>query len=42
MEGHYVDGRKNGVWTWWFDSGIKQSEGHYVDDEQDGLWSYFA
>ena len=42
MEGHYVDGRKNGIWTWWFDSGIKQSEGHYVDDEQDGLWSYFS
>jgi len=42
MEGHYIDGRKNGIWTWWYDTGVKQSEGNYLDDEQDGLWLYFA
>ena len=42
MEGYYIDGTKNGIWTWWYDTGIKKSEGNYIDNEQDGLWSYFA
>ena len=42
MEGYYINGTKNGIWTWWYDTGIKKSEGNYIDNEQDGLWSYFA
>ena len=27
MEGHYIDGRKNGIWTWWYDTGMMSKMG---------------
>ena len=37
-EGRYVNGKKEGRWTTWFDSGSKQSETDYSGGKKNGLY----
>jgi antitoxin component YwqK of YwqJK toxin-antitoxin module len=30
-EGHFIDGKKSGVWTWWYENGQKRFEENYKD-----------
>lgn len=36
IEGGYVEGKREGRWTYWFDNGNKWSEAHYKADTRDG------
>jgi MORN repeat protein len=36
MEGNYLDGKQDGEWTLWYDSGQKQSVDHYKNGVQEG------
>ena len=33
------DGKKDGLWTWWYENGQKNKEGTYKDGKMDGLWT---
>ena len=37
FEGSYKDGKKDGLWTVWYENGQKKEEGTYKDGESDGL-----
>ncbi|MGL4668690.1 MAG: toxin-antitoxin system YwqK family antitoxin, partial [Saezia sp.] len=38
-EGHYQDGKKQGLWTTWYGNGQKAYEGYYQDGKEQGSWS---
>lgn len=37
-EGQYINGRMEGVWTWWYSDGEKKRQGKYVQGKKDGKW----
>ena len=37
LEGHYVAGKKEGTFRWWYPSGQLGSEEHFVNDLKNGL-----
>ena len=37
LKGTYKNGKKDGLWTWWYENGQKESEGTYKDDKLEGL-----
>ena len=39
FEGSYKDGKKDGLWTTWYENGQKNSERTYKDNKRDGLWT---
>ena len=39
LEETYKDGKKDGLWTGWYDNGQKEVEGTYKDGKKDGLWT---
>jgi hypothetical protein len=40
-EGHYLNGKKEGFWTFFHTNGKKESEGNFKDGKPTGKWSYF-
>jgi antitoxin component YwqK of YwqJK toxin-antitoxin module len=40
-EGKWVNFRKDGIWTYWYDANQKEAEGKYKNDLQTGVWSYW-
>ena len=43
VDGCWVDGKRDGVWRWWYDNDqhTLRSEGHYVDGKEDGTWRWW-
>jgi antitoxin component YwqK of YwqJK toxin-antitoxin module len=41
FEGMLKRGKKEGVWTTWYDDVQKEEERKYADDEPDGKWTYW-
>ena len=39
LKGTYKNGKKDGLWTWWYENGQKRRERTFKDGEQDGLWT---
>ena len=39
--GYIKNGKKEGLWTWWFENGEKKNEGSFKDGLEFGLWTYF-
>ncbi len=39
LEGHFEVGKKEGIWTQWYDNGSRESEGYYTHDYKDDLWT---
>ncbi len=37
-KGMEVDGKKAGLWTYWYENGEKKAEGNYEDGVKDGIW----
>jgi len=40
-EGNYINGKKNGNWTFWHENGQKESEGNYINGKKNGNWTYW-
>ena len=36
--GNKVDGKKEGIWTYWYPNGHMKAEGNFVDGKKDGMW----
>jgi hypothetical protein len=36
-EGYYKNGKKDGLWTYWYPEGQKSSEAHYKDGVENGV-----
>jgi len=43
FEEHYVDGKADGIWRYWYDNDqhTLKSEDHYVDGKADGIWRHW-
>ncbi len=41
VEGSFKDGKRDGMWKYYYDNGILSFEGKFVDDNQDGKHSYY-
>ena len=41
MTGRYVDGRRDGLFTWWHPTHNKKAEGKFVEGMREGLWRYW-
>ena len=41
FEGSYKDGKKDGLWTDYYENGQKSSELTYKNDKKDGKWTYW-
>lgn len=41
MEGNYKNGKKEGVWTWWYQDGTKKRESEYAGDLKHGNTTYW-
>ena len=41
FEGSYKDGKKDGLWTAWYENGQKKYERNYKDGESDGLYTFW-
>ena len=39
FEGSYKDGKKDGLWTRWYENGQKKREFTFKDGKEDGLWT---
>ena len=39
-EGTFKDGKKDGLWTWWYENGQKKTKGTYKDGKQVGKWTW--
>jgi uncharacterized protein len=39
MEGSYKDGKRDSLWTIWYENGNKKMEGSYMVGNKDGLWT---
>ena len=37
-EGSYVDGKPDGLWTYWYESGQMKEEGHFDQGMKNGMW----
>ena len=37
-EGNYTSGKRDSVWTSWYESGNKKKKGNYKDGKKEGLW----
>ena len=40
-EENYIDGKKDGKWTWYYENGQIQIEGNYIDGKRDGKWTWY-
>ena len=42
LKGTYKNGKKDGLWTWWYENGEKKNEGTFKDGKENGLhrWWY--
>ena len=40
-EGNFVDGKKTGLWKYYYINGNLQWEGNFVDGKDTGLWKYY-
>ena len=40
-EGDYKDGKKDGLWTYWYENGQKKREENYKGDKRNGLWTWW-
>ena len=38
-ESRYIDGKKTGKWTRWYENGNKSFEGEYINDKKTGKWT---
>jgi len=41
-EGHYVDGKEDGLWRDFHPDGRRASEGHYRDGSEVGVWRFWS
>lgn len=41
IKGQMKNGKKDGLWTWWYSSGQKKRETQFVDGKKDGLTYYW-
>ena len=39
--GSMINGKKNGKWTFWYDSGIKRQEAYFKDGRNVGEWKWY-
>ena len=39
--GNVVNGKKEGLWTFWYDNGRKIKEGSFEDGKLEGVWTYW-
>lgn len=37
----FREGKKSGVWTWWYPNGQRQAEGRFLDDLRTGPWAFW-
>ena len=37
-KGSYVDGKPDGLWTYWYENGQKKEEGNYQHGVKNGMW----
>jgi antitoxin component YwqK of YwqJK toxin-antitoxin module/predicted esterase len=40
-EGTFLDGKKDGKWTYWYENGTKEMEEEYVKGKPHGKWTYW-
>jgi antitoxin component YwqK of YwqJK toxin-antitoxin module/predicted esterase len=40
-EGNFLDGKKDGKWTYWYDNGSKEMEEEYVKGKPNKNWTYW-
>lgn len=40
-EGNFLDGKKDGKWTYWYENGSKEMEEEYVNGKPHGNWAYW-
>jgi len=40
-EGTLLDGKEDGLWTYWDEKGEMSEEGTFKDGKKDGLWTYW-
>ena len=40
-EGYYKNGKKDGLWTYWYPEGQKSSEAHYKDGVENGVTTLY-
>ena len=38
IEGFYINGKREGHWTYWKDNGVIEDEGNFLNGKFDGLW----
>ena len=38
-EVHYINGKKEGLETFWYNSGLKYIQTNYKNDKEDGIWN---
>lgn len=36
--GGFINGKAEGIWTWWYESGKKMTEGNFKDGKRNGTW----
>lgn len=41
LKGKLADGKKEGMWTWWYSDGTKKRESNYVANSKEGLTTYW-
>lgn len=41
MTGRYIDGQRDGLFTWWHESHNKKAEGNFAKGKRVGLWRYW-
>jgi len=40
-EGTYLNGKEDGLWTYWYENGQKRWEGTVKNGQRNGLWTYW-
>ena len=40
-KGKIKDGKKNDIWTEWYENGQIQNEGNYIDGKKDSQWTWW-
>jgi len=41
FDGEYLDGKKDGKWTYWYENGVKEMEEEYVKGKANKYWTYW-
>ena len=41
MTGRYIEGQRDGLFTWWHETHNKKAEGNFVKGKRVGLWRYW-